>query len=79
MIWIENIQDLEYYRRSASDYCYCELLLKPTDICLQGSIGTGGLAGNAMVSFHAYSAGWPHRPRRHYRVLQLVHRRKSGA
>lgn len=44
MIWVDTISELDYYHRTSMDYCYCELLVKPGDLCIQGIIGTSSAA-----------------------------------
>lgn len=37
MIWIDTIEELDYYTEEPP--CYCELLLQPQDLLLQGNLG----------------------------------------
>src|ERR1700754_1398338 len=41
MIWLDNIQDLQYYHPIKDMPCYCEILLFPNDMILQGAFNPG--------------------------------------
>lgn len=63
MIWLDNIQQLQYYSNLPGAYCYCELLIFPNDLTLQGKLGAGftGPVGapflaTATIKFQLYSA-----------------------
>lgn len=45
MIWIDNINSLWYYRKTAKDACYCEHLVYPNDLILQGGLFTNISSG----------------------------------
>lgn len=49
MVWISSIQELDYYSRNASDFCYCDLLIQPNDLALQGIIGTQTAASTVRI------------------------------
>lgn len=36
MVWIRNIEDLQFYNTPRGVTCYCETILKPSDMFLQG-------------------------------------------
>lgn len=40
MIWIDNINQLWVHRKGVNDPCYCEYLVYPSDILLQGILDT---------------------------------------
>ncbi len=54
MIWFDNIYDLQYYKTAKDLPCYCEELVYPNDMQLQGSIYNGN--GSYAIHFYVYSA-----------------------
>lgn len=55
MYWIENIQDLQYYHQPPDAPCYCELLVYPNDLQLQGALSRSSKTGYIM-KIYVYSA-----------------------
>lgn len=53
MIWIDNIQDLQYYHPVKGVPCYCEDLTKPIDLALQGIFPPQ--SGNYTLTLYVYS------------------------
>lgn len=53
MIWIDNIRQLQYYNQPKGVPCYCETLLTPSDILLQGSFAYAGTS--YTVTLYVYS------------------------
>lgn len=54
MTWIDNILDLQYYKQPNGLPCYCELLVYPNDLILQGAFNNNG--SNNTVTLYTYSA-----------------------
>lgn len=55
MIWIDNINMLDYYQPTNVDApCYCEVVLQPEDLLLQIPLGTA--FGVLTVALYVYSA-----------------------
>ncbi len=54
MIWITNIQKLQYYNPTAAP-CYCEQLIYPADLLLQGQLNTLATSG-FTTTVYLYSA-----------------------
>lgn len=54
MIWIDSIYELQYYKQSKELPCYCEELVHPNDMQLQGSIYNGN--GSYTLTMYVYSA-----------------------
>lgn len=42
MVWIADINDLQYYNQPVGADCYCETILKPSDMMLQGYLDFNG-------------------------------------
>lgn len=55
MDWIYNINDLSYYNTPQGATCYCENLVYPSDLTLQGSFTTGSLS-SLTLTVNVYSA-----------------------
>lgn len=53
MTWFDNIYDLQYYKTPKDVPCYCEELVYPNDMQLQGSIYNGN--GSYTINFYVYS------------------------
>lgn len=55
MIWIDSIYQLQYYNQPKDLPCYCEALVNPGDMVLQGIVGTA--PGNVYnMAIFVYSA-----------------------
>jgi hypothetical protein len=54
MTWFDNIYDLQYYKTPKDVPCYCEELVYPNDMQLQGNIYNGN--GSYTIHFYVYSA-----------------------
>lgn len=54
MIWFDNIYDLQYYHQPKGVPCYCEAMVYPFDIQLQGQIPGGN--GSYTLKVYVYSA-----------------------
>ncbi|MCB9047207.1 MAG: hypothetical protein H6550_13825 [Chitinophagales bacterium] len=54
MTWFDNIQDLQFYHQPKGVPCYCEMIVYPTDLILQGN-GISG-SGNYILKLYVYSA-----------------------
>lgn len=54
MIWIDSINDLQYYKQSKDLPCYCEELVYPNDMQLQGRVYNG--SGSYTLALYVYSA-----------------------
>lgn len=54
MIWIDNIQDLQYYNQPKGVPCYCDAIAYPFDMYLQGQIYNGN--GSYTLNIYVYSA-----------------------
>lgn len=55
MIWIDSIEDLQYYNQPPDMPCYCDELFDPSEILLQANLGTLGSSAND-VTVELYSA-----------------------
>lgn len=55
MIWIDNIEDLQYYNNAPDMPCYCDELFSPSDITLQANLGSG-VNGISSVVVELFSA-----------------------
>lgn len=53
MIWVSKIKDLQYYHNTPGEYCYCDLVLFPTDITLQAKISKVTSASTCEI--HQYT------------------------
>lgn len=53
MIWIDNIQDLQYYHPIKGVPCYCEDLTQAVDLMLQGNFSPQ--SGNYTLTLYVYS------------------------
>lgn len=56
MIWLSEISKLGYYNKCSTIPCYCEALLYPEDLMLQGTIPAGQGTGNYGISIEVWSA-----------------------
>lgn len=54
MVWFNSISELQYYNVSDDGQCYCETLLQPNDMQLQGLLFNG--AAPYTVTLYLYSA-----------------------
>jgi hypothetical protein len=54
MIWIDNISQLQYYNQPKDVPCYCEVIIFPSDLMLQGSMSAGG--GSYSIQVDVMSA-----------------------
>ncbi len=54
MIWLNSVADLQYYNLLPGEYCYCELLLQPADLLLQGHI-TASYTGTPSIVVQCYT------------------------
>lgn len=54
MIWFDSIFDLQYYKQPKGVPCYCELIVYPSDMFLQGLLPSGN--GNYSLKIYVYSA-----------------------
>lgn len=54
MTWFDNIQDLQYYNQPQGIPCYCEVVIFPTDLMLQGFFTP--VTGTYSTVIEAYSA-----------------------
>ncbi len=54
MIWFNSISELQYYNPTPNGECYCESLLQPNDMQLQGLLFNG--ANPYTVTLYVYSA-----------------------
>lgn len=54
MIWLDSIEDLQYYHLKSGQPCYCEILIFPSDLMLQGAFTKG--SGNYTLTIQTYSA-----------------------
>lgn len=54
MIWIDNIGQLQYYNQPRGLPCYCETLLHPNDVLLQGTFVPQG--ATYTIDLYVYSA-----------------------
>lgn len=50
MVWIDNINNLSYYKHNKTFPCYCEKIVEPKDILLQAYIGNFPI--NIWTSFN---------------------------
>ena len=41
MIWIDNINQLQYYNQPKGVPCYCDIIAYPADLTLQGAFNAG--------------------------------------
>lgn len=55
MVWIADINDLQYYNLPVGADCYCETILKPSDMMLQGYLDFNG-NGSYTVDIDVLSA-----------------------
>lgn len=55
MKWFANIKDLQYYTQPKGVSCYCEQLVYPSDMLLQGTIPAGQGSGNYNISIEVWS------------------------
>lgn len=55
MKWFSNIKDLQYYTQPKGVSCYCEQLVYPSDMILQGTIPAGQGSGNYTINIEAWS------------------------
>lgn len=53
MIWLDRLQDLQYYNQPKGLPCYCEIIVFPGDMILQGSFPSGG--GSYTLSIEVLS------------------------
>jgi len=53
MIWIDSIYDLQYYKQTPGVPCYCEQVVYPDDMMLQGVIYNG--SGSYSLKVYVYS------------------------
>lgn len=54
MTWLNSIYDLQYYKQPKGLPCYCELIVFPSDMYLQGLLYGGN--GNYTLKLYVYSA-----------------------
>jgi hypothetical protein len=54
MIWIDNILQLQYYNQPKDVPCYCDIIIFPYDLTLQGSFAAGG--GSYSIAIDVLSA-----------------------
>lgn len=54
MTWLNSIQELQFYNQPAGVPCYCQTLLQPSDIMLQGSFPPSG--SEYTIFLRVYSA-----------------------
>lgn len=55
MLWFSDKKELQYYNQSLGVPCYCEELIYPGDMMLQGSIPGGKGTGNYSIGFEVWS------------------------
>ncbi|OSZ79121.1 hypothetical protein CAP35_12970 [Chitinophagaceae bacterium IBVUCB1] len=55
MLWFSDKKDLQYYNQSPGVPCYCEELIYPGDMILQGQIPGGRGSGNYNISIEVWS------------------------
>ncbi|MBS1771506.1 MAG: hypothetical protein JST82_01510 [Bacteroidetes bacterium] len=55
MMWFSDIKQLQYYNPTPGVACYCEELMYPGDMILQGSIPAGTGTGNYSISIEVWS------------------------
>ena len=55
MVWVNNINELEHYRRRKGEYCYCDLIVYPNDLVLQGRIEVSSLPPEPYILVTAHS------------------------
>lgn len=55
MLWFSDKKDLQYYNQSPGVPCYCEELIYPSDMILQGQIPGGRGSGNYNISIEVWS------------------------
>lgn len=55
MLWFSDKKDLQYYNQAPGVPCYCEELVYPSDMVLQGSIPGGAGTGSYNISFEVWS------------------------
>lgn len=55
MLWFSNKKELQYYNQTLGVPCYCEELIYPGDMLLQGHIPGGKGSGNYNISFEVWS------------------------
>lgn len=49
MTWIDTINDLQYYHQPAGLPCYCDIIVFPADLMLQGSFSAGSGSYTLLV------------------------------
>lgn len=54
MVWLDSIADLQYYHAKAGIPCYCEILIYPGDMMLQGAFPKG--SGSYTLTIETFSA-----------------------
>lgn len=55
MQWFDSIYDLQYYHQAEGVPCYCEALIRPSDMILQGMVSTVA-ANSYTLQIDVYSA-----------------------
>lgn len=54
MVWLDSVSQLQYYNMPVGGLCYCDILVYPSDLMLQGAFTKG--SGNYSIVFQTYSA-----------------------
>lgn len=55
MLWFSDKKDLQYYNQTPGAPCYCEEMIYPSDMMLQGNIPAGAGTGTYTISIEVWS------------------------